>query len=421
LVAILHLSAAVVVSAQDADSTPANTTPDTAIDDTLVAGEASAEAPRRRLIKWNEYEGPWFTLRAGGGFLFEYDAFTQDAASEEQFNIDDAWKLRDARVLANGRLKFKRGVTWSFGLMYDAPSDEWLVRQTGIMVDVPEISGQIFVGRSKEGFSLNKVMVGYAGWTAERSTINDATIPILADGIKWLGYAPKYHLLWTLGAYGDWLSEEQTFSTYDNQYVGRIAWVPMISPKGGRLLHLGFTARYGLPDEGTLRLRSRPESFAAPYFVETPQFDAESTTMTQLEVYYRPGPLLVGTEYFFQKVDAPESGDPFFHGGEAVVTWLATGETREYNTRGGFFNQVSPARSVFQGGPGAWELVGRFSYTDLDSQAIHGGRFWRVTPMVNWHLADQIRLEVAYGYGSLDRFDTVGRTHFFQMRVQLQI
>ena len=75
--------------------------------------------------------------------------------------------------------------------MYDGPTDELLVRETGIMVAVPELWGHLFVGRTKEGFSLNKVMVGYAGWTMERSTINDATIPILADGIKWLGYLPK--------------------------------------------------------------------------------------------------------------------------------------------------------------------------------------------------------------------------------------
>jgi len=101
--------------------------------------------------------------------------------------------------------------------MYDGPTDEWLVRETGLMVEVPELSGHVFVGRSKEGFSLNKVMVGYAGWTQERSTINDATIPILADGVKWLGYAPKIHLLWNVGVFADWLSEGQSFSTYDNQ------------------------------------------------------------------------------------------------------------------------------------------------------------------------------------------------------------
>ena len=36
------------------------------------------------------------------------------------------------------------------------------MRQTQIMIAVPEIWGDISVGRSKEGFSLNKVMIGLA-------------------------------------------------------------------------------------------------------------------------------------------------------------------------------------------------------------------------------------------------------------------
>ena len=82
--------------------------------------------------------------------------------------------------------------------MYDAGNEEWVFRQTGIMVAVPEIWGDIFVGRTKEGFSLNKVMIGYGGWTMERAPISDATLPILADGIKWLGYVPKARVLWYL-------------------------------------------------------------------------------------------------------------------------------------------------------------------------------------------------------------------------------
>jgi phosphate-selective porin OprO/OprP len=100
---------------------------------------------------------------------------------------------------------------------------------------------------------------------------------------------------------------------------------------------------------------------------------------------------------------------------------LLTGETRAYNTRGGFFNQVSPKRTVVDGGPGAWELVGRVSYIDLDDHSIRGGRFWRVTPMVNWYLSDHLRLEFAYGYGVLDRFNLRGATHFFQTRLQVQL
>jgi phosphate-selective porin OprO/OprP len=397
---------------QPADPTAAG------IDDTIEAGEAEAEEPRRRLVRWNEFEGPFFTVRLGAGALYDVAAFEQDDESRQQLTLDAEGKLRDFRLLLKGRLKFDRAVTWSSGIMYDAANDQWLFRETGLMVEVPEISGHIFVGRTKEGFSLNKVMVGYAGWTMERSTISDATIPILADGVKWLGYAPSLGLIWNLGAYGDWLSEDQAFSSYDNQIVGRLARVTLRPNR--TLLHVGLSARYGKPDDGVLRLRSRPEVNPAPYFVDTSEFAAGSTTMVAPEIYLRRGPLLLGSEYFFQSVDAAEAGDPSFHGGDVVVTWLATGETRTYNTRGGFFNQVSPARTVFEGGRGAWELVGRFSYIDLDDGPISGGRFWRVTPMLNWYLSDHVRLEAAYGYGSLDRFALVGKTHFFQSRLQLQ-
>jgi phosphate-selective porin OprO and OprP len=411
----------IVAGSRPGSAQQGNGSPPPPIDDTIEAGEADAVEPARRLVRWNEYEGPFFTIRFGGGFLYEFAGYAQDDNSKAQIDLTSEAKVRDTRVLFKGRLKFKRSVTWSAGFMYDGPTDEWLVRETGVMIEMPEISGHLFVGRSKEGFSLNKIMVGYAGWTQERSMINDATIPILADGVKWLGYAPKIHLLWNVGAYADWLSEGQGFSTYDNQFVGRVAWLPYLSTDGARLLHLGINLRYGHPHEGTLKLRSRPESFPSPYFVDTGDFAAQSTRMTSLEAYSRRGSVLIGSEYFFQKVDAPESGDPLFHGGEVAATWLITGETRTYNTRGGFFNQVSPARPVFQGGPGGWELVGRVSYIDLDSGSLEGGRFWRVTPMVNWYLSDHVRLEMTYGYGTLDRFELRGHTHFFQTRLQLQM
>ena len=395
------------------------------LDDTLEAGEADSEEPaRRRMAKWNEYEGPYFTIRVGAGLLYEGAAYSQDEASEAQFPelaADDG--VRDARLLLKGRFfpKWKRAITYSAGFMYDGPTDEFLVRETGIMVQVPELWGHFFIGRTKEGFSLNKVMVGYAGWTMERATISD-TIPILADGVKWLGWLPKQRILWNLGAYGDFLSEGQGFSTYDNQFVGRLAWLPIMSEEKRTLLHVGVSGRYGKPNEGKLKLRSRPEAFLADYFVDTGDFACEDTKMLAFEAYYRPGPLLVGTEYFFQWANAPESGNPVFHGGDVVVTYLLTGETRAYNTRGGFFNAgLAGDERRSAAGRGAWEAVLRASYIDLDGGTLRGGKFWRITPMVNWHMSDNVRLELTYGYGKLDRFDLNGATHFFQSRIQLQI
>lgn len=392
------------------------------LDDTPPeAGDEELVEPPRPLVRWTDYEGKRATFRFGGGFLYDYAAYSQNEESKEQFALFPTRKVRDARFVLKGKLKFKRPMSWSSGIMWDVPTHKFLVRETGVMIEVPEILGNIFIGRTKEGFSLNKVMVGYAGWTMERATIGDATIPILADGIKWLGWVPEKHLLWNLGVYGDRFSEGQTFSSYAHQVAGRIAWVPIESEERGRVLHLGLNLRYGRPDDGKLQLRSRPEAFPAPYFVDTGSFGVDNTKMAAIEAYYRPGPLIAGSEYFFQKADAPASGNPFFHGGDVVMSWLATGETRAYNTRGGFFNAVSPRRPVYQGGPGAWEIVARFSYIDLDSRALHGGRFWRFTPMVNWHLSDNARLEMAYGYGSLDRFGLVGATQFFQTRLQLQL
>jgi hypothetical protein len=52
---------------------------------------------------------------------------------------------------------------------------------------------------------------------------------------------------------------------------------------------------------------------------------------------------------------------------------------------------------------------------------IPGGKFWRYTPMLNWYLSDNIRLEFAYGIGRLNRFGLIGFTQFFQSRIQLQL
>ena len=394
---------------------------DTTLQSTIEAGESSVEEPKRKLVKWNEFDGPFTTLRVGAGLLFDAATFVQDEANSKQFNLTPDMNLRDFRFFLKGRLKLKRSVTWSCGIMYDGASTSWLFRETGIMIAVPELWGNLFIGRTKEGYSLNKVMVGYAGWTMERATINDATIPILADGVKWLGYLPSRHLLWNIGWYHDWLSEGQSFSTYSSQFVVRIAAVPLLGESSCELLHIGLNGRYGEAYNHKLRLRSRPENFLSPYFVDTGEFPAVDSWTAGWEVYFRSGSLLLGTEYSLQKVHSPETGSPLFHGGDVVLSWLITGETRGYNTVGGYFRAISPTKTVFDSGPGAWEAVLRLSYIDLDSKTLNGGKFWRATPMVNWHLSDNLRLEFAYGYGRLSRFDLVGGTQFFQCRIQMQL
>ena len=66
------------------------------------------------------------------------------------------------------------------------------------------------------------------------------------------------------------------------------------------------------------------------------------------EVYYRPGRVVLGAEYYAQHVSSPEADDPWFHGGELIVAWLVTGETRAYNPDWNYFRAASPARTVIE-------------------------------------------------------------------------
>jgi phosphate-selective porin OprO/OprP len=403
---------------QDSQQTSQEPPPRT-LDNTIDAREDD-KPPDRRFVNWNEYQGPYFTIRFGAGLLIDYAAYAQDLDSKRQVEMHPAPRLRDFRFLLGGKLfpKIKRSITWSAGIMYDATAHEWRMRQTGVMFAAPKLRGALFIGRSKEGFSLVKVMTGYDGWTMERSTMNDATIPILADGIKWLGYSKKHKFLWNAGYFNDVLSKGQSFSTYSSQVVGRFAVLPIHSEKENKVLHLGVNLRFGKPLDNKIRFKSRPEAFPAPFFIDTGSFPSDSTRMIGYEAYYRGKRWLFGSEYWWVFVSSDAKRDPVFHGGEFVATYLFNDATRAYNTIGGYFREVEPKRSVFEGGPGAWELVIRYSRSDFDDKSVQGGTFGRITSQVNWYLSENLRLEANYGYGRLDRFNLKGSTHFFQTRIQ---
>ncbi len=59
------------------------------IDHTNDAGEDDDAEPRRKLVKWNEFEGPISTFRLGFGVLWDAATYSQDAESRQQVTIDE--------------------------------------------------------------------------------------------------------------------------------------------------------------------------------------------------------------------------------------------------------------------------------------------------------------------------------------------
>jgi len=386
----------------------------------------SSKVPTRwRDKRWRLFNGRITTFKFGGGFLYEFAGYSQNDNGKRQMDsigsvLEPTFAVRDFRVVASGQFKTKRTISWKLGLMFDGPSRTWFMRETGVMVGVPELWGNIFIGRTKEGFSMNKVMNGYSGWTMERQMAIDV-IPILADGVKWLGFLPKQKIFWNLGLYTDWLSKGQSFSTYKWQTAARVGWLPIYSPTENTVLHVGINYRYGEPVNGKIRVRSRPEANPAPRFIDTGEFQADYSNQIGGEAYYSSGSWMFGSEIYWHQFNSSQTGDPLFFGGDVVASYLITGESRPYHTATGIFGFVPVKRPVFKGGPGAWEVLLRASTLDLNGGTIQGGKFWRITPMINWYLSKDVRFELAYGYGVLDRFTLKGATQFFQCRLQLTL
>src|SRR5436190_13813349 len=118
----------------------------------------------------NEFIGSISTFKVGFGYIFEGATFSQSAVFKKQMDsaglvFDPKFETRDARILASGVLKTKRPISWKAGLMYDGDDKIWMMRETGVTIGVPEWFGSIFIGRTKEGYSMVKVMNGHSPWT----------------------------------------------------------------------------------------------------------------------------------------------------------------------------------------------------------------------------------------------------------------
>lgn len=375
--------------------------------------------------RWRLFPGKISSFKFGGGFLYEYAGYSQNSIARQQMDsigskLEPTFTVRDFRITASGQFKkTRRNISWKVGLLYDGATRSWLARETGFMIAVPELWGNFFVGRTKEGFSMNKVMVGYAGWTMERQMALDV-IPILADGIKWLGFLPKIRVFWNAGIYTDWLSKSQSFSTYRWQTAARVGWLPRYTASTNEVIHIGLNFRYGEPENKEIRVRSRPEASPAFHFIDTGTFPSLYSLQLGGEAYYNSGPWMLGSEVYAHRFHT-STGSPVFYGGDLVASYMITGETRPYLTSTAILGFVPVKKPMFKGGPGAWEVLARFSTLDLTSGGLQGGKFWRITPMVNWYLTRNARLEIAYGYGVLDRFQLRGATQFFQTRLQLTL
>ena len=148
--------------------------------------------------------------------------------------------------------------------------------------------------------------------------------------------------------------------------MGRLTWLAIddIDDKNSadnHYLHLGASTSLQRGANGQLQYRSRPESFLAPYVIDTGVIDADSATTVGAELSWNRGPYSAQAEVIASRVDSSTAGTLNFHGLYAQAGWFITGESRPYLRDDASLGRIRP-RHDFEFGPdagwGALEAIG---------------------------------------------------------------
>ena len=396
--------------------------------------------------RWNTYwqEGLYFSLERDvqewrWGFLiqkerterfagkigvrFEVDAAAFAPSGNLDF-IDSNVLLRRFRFYSSGEFPVFLPVHYKFeiGLV----EDDFQLRNIYFWIkDIPWFGtlkfGHFKTPMSLAGYGSSRDSVGM-----ESSAVVDAFKPGLKLGIQTgrAGQADRFS--WATGLFVDGDDQERgDASESGGRAIGRMTGLPWFSDEEGeavRLSHLGASINYTFSNLDTIRYRSRPESFVAPFLVDTGDLgNARSALISGLEFANVHGPVSLQAEYMFSNVESPDGIRARFDGGYLMGSWFLTGESRPYRRDIGVFDRLTPRRefSLLRGGLGAIELFGRFTYIDLIDGPVDGGRMSVLSSGINWYWSRTMKLRFNYNYADVDGGATPGSTHIFQTRLQL--
>ncbi|HKO80167.1 MAG TPA: porin [Chitinophagaceae bacterium] len=377
-------------------------------------------------LDFNETDFGFTTARVGAAFMNDWAWYSQDAKGKAQLDsanveLKDQSKWRDARIFFSGKIKSKRYLEWRVAMMWDGVEEEFTFRETGLIIGMPELSGKIFIGRSKVGFSSSKVENGYACPAIERQPALDP-IPIMTDGIRYFGATKKSNLFWSAGISSNLIyGNDSRFMPYEWIVAGRFGGLPLYKPEQNTWIHLGMNFFYAKPVGDKIQVKSRPESNPAPYFIDTKPFDCNKVTAFGPELYFYSGPMMIGSESFVYNYQSKQAGNPAFWGGNILITYNLTGESYPYIKDNAVSYFVEPKKSFFKGGPGCWQVLFTGTIYDTNNDLMPGGNMWKLTGMLNWYPSNDFAIKFMYGYGELDRFGIKGATQYFQTRFQINI
>ncbi len=375
--------------------------------------------------KWNRWDNKWFSTLLVLEPVADLAGIFQDEESKKQSGdqpIKGAWRAE--RVSLTGKLKFKVPLLYTLGWNFNGfeanQGERWTNLDVRLDIPVSKL-GTLKIGKQKLGMSQEWYMNGDSMVFMERSTLDLAFIPQRNVGVMLTNtFAAKKRGMWLAGWFNDWMVNHNKFPENGNQYTGRVSYLPIDRDSGDTIFQVASAVYYRESQKGNLRFRSRPEVNEFSNFIDTKDFAAEHSTTTQVETTAMKGPNMFFGAVDLTPVAAAKAGNPFFFGWYAGASRVLAGGRRRFNREVATYSPVRPnsSFSIADNHWGAIEVGGRFTYTDLSSGTIDGGRISRYTTALSWYPSSAVRLEFNYGYSIVERAGLTGHGHGLSGRIQ---
>ena len=390
------------------------------------------------------------SVKVGGRIFLDTAMFSQDAASVAQVgNAQNGTEFRTARIFVKGnafhvvdyKVQFDFAGTTTVnsgaGGVNNKTIGQVVFKDVYIGIKELPLLGNIRAGHFKEPFGLEQLTSGRFITFMERS-LGDTGIfvPGRNIGVMTFDYSENERMTWAIGGFINHTPDNPPRYISDSgqgAVTMRLTYLPWYdeATNGRGLFHVGAGFSHRVNGNDTLRLRSRPESHMGPYVLDTGTIaNAPNYQIYNGELAFVYGAFSAQAEYFGVALKRNGGfGNQNFNGYYANLSYFLTGENRVYNRHSGAFNRVKPFGNFFrvrdesgyvQTGIGAWEVAYRYSYGDLISGPINGGRTGDHTVGLNWYLNPYTRVMLNYIHSTTDDAAALnGDIDIVQMRAQI--
>lgn len=333
---------------------------------------------------------PDISLRIGGRFHADIGFIDDDRTNIQKFKDD----LRRARLYLTGKIykDFKFKIDREFA----SERKGWRNVYLGYRINK---GIRVKAGNVVAPFGLEDITASNYSTFMERA-VSATLAPSFQTGILLntngrFGSKRSRHR-WTVSVAG--LTEPLGESSNDRHrtehysFVSRLTYAPIARKR--QVIHLGAAMEYRhIRNSRRHRTATRPESSLVPRFLNTGALaDVDSVISIGLESVVIHGPLTFQGEYmrsFLQRTGG--RADPSFDGGYAQVSYLLTGEHRQYSRSSAGIRGVKPNSRW-----GAVEVALRFSNLDLNDETVNGGSARDWTVGLNWYVRENMRLMFNY-------------------------